>query len=205
MSSFSEATSRSMPPPSPIIARKGSVRQFCSGRGDQQRRDRDHHSRKPPADIPPRNAGEKSALESEIQAAEYAGAKTRIATPGRNITANQTARRLRCARVRSSRNSMRFTASLRTPKLAIDAAAPTRTSKGTSGCGGSIRRSLPVRCTRRRLRPVISHCVTIRSSAHYNGVISSTYFHARSCKFCPYQGRRGEFSHRVRIIPNLRL
>src|SRR5436305_10145016 len=45
-------------------------------------------------------------------------------TPGAKIAANQRASLKRCSSVRSSRRSMRFTASLLTPKLAIEVTTP---------------------------------------------------------------------------------
>src|SRR5437764_1893649 len=75
---------------------------------------------------------------------------TRIATPGTNITANHSARRARCGRVRSSRRNIRFMASLRTPKLAIRATTPIFTSS-VMRCCSTYNRSTEIV----RLRP---HC-----------------------------------------------
>src|ERR1700744_1793380 len=47
--------------------KEGKCKEFFSRGGDQERRDRDHHSGKPSADIPSRDAREKSALEREVE------------------------------------------------------------------------------------------------------------------------------------------
>src|SRR3954466_4952463 len=51
-----------------------------------------------------------------------------MATPGANSTTNQSVRWMRCARVRSSRCSIRLTALLLTPKLARVVTTPIFTS-----------------------------------------------------------------------------
>src|SRR6185312_1063004 len=59
-------------------------------------------------------------------------------SPGTNRPANQSESRMRCRRVRSSRSSIRLTAALRTPKLAMAAITPTFTSRVMSwSCTGA--------------------------------------------------------------------